>query len=117
MWQRTAMVVAVAATCAGCMTAEDRRAADEAKCRSYGFVRKNDAFAECLQRIDLARRADLRSASAFDPWDRPVIYRPSLFGHGQSRPLKRRSRASDPKVDNGLGKPDTKKIVRRYDSI
>jgi hypothetical protein len=39
MWHKTAMV-ALAATCAGCMTAEDRRAADEAKCRSYGFVRK-----------------------------------------------------------------------------
>jgi hypothetical protein len=79
MWHKTAMVVALAATCAGCMTAEDRRAADEAKCRSYGFVRKNDAFAECLQRIDLARRAELRSTSVFDPWDRPVIYRPVII--------------------------------------
>ncbi|AZN97657.1 hypothetical protein EJ066_10380 [Mesorhizobium sp. M9A.F.Ca.ET.002.03.1.2] len=79
MWYKTAMAVALAAICTGCMTAEDRRAADEAKCRSYGFVRKNDAFAECLQRIDLARRADLRSASAFDPWDRPVIYRPIII--------------------------------------
>lgn len=79
MWHKTAMVVVLAATCAGCMTAEDGRAADEAKCRSYGFVRKNDAFAECLQRIDLARRAELRSASVFDPWDRPVIYRPVII--------------------------------------
>ena len=78
MWYKTATVVALAATCAGCMTAEDRRAADEAKCRSYGFVRKNDAFAECLQRIDLARRAELRDRSFFDDgWDDPVIiYRP-----------------------------------------
>ena len=45
---------------AGCLTAEEQRAADEAKCRSYGFTKKNDAFAECLQRIDLARRAELR---------------------------------------------------------
>lgn len=59
MWHKTAMVVALAAI-SGCMTAEDRRAADEAKCRSYGFARKNDAFAECLQRIDLARRAELK---------------------------------------------------------
>ncbi|PAQ03860.1 hypothetical protein LRP31_00825 [Mesorhizobium mediterraneum] len=78
MWHKTAMVVALAAI-SGCMTAEDRRAADEAKCRSYGFARKNDAFAECLQRIDLARRAELRSASAFDPWDRLVIYRPVIL--------------------------------------
>ncbi|TIP85970.1 MAG: hypothetical protein E5X63_13265 [Mesorhizobium sp.] len=83
MWYKTAMVVALAATCAGCMTAEDRRAADEAKCRSYGFDRKNDAFAECLQRIDLARRAELRRASVFDLWDRPVIYRPVII---RSRP-------------------------------
>ena len=79
MWCKMAMVVALAAISTGCMTAEDRRAADEAKCRSYGFVRKNDAFAECLQRIDLARRADLRSAAAFDPWDRPVLYRPVII--------------------------------------
>ncbi|ESX61443.1 MULTISPECIES: hypothetical protein [unclassified Mesorhizobium] len=85
MWYKTAMVVALATICTGCMTAEDRRAADEdrraadeAQCRSYGFV-GNDAFAECLQRIELERRADLRSACAFDPWDRPVIYRPVII--------------------------------------
>ena len=44
MWQKTVMAVALAAACAGCMSAEDRRAADEAKCRSYGFTKKNDAF-------------------------------------------------------------------------
>lgn len=79
MWQRTVMVAALALLCAGCMTAQDRRAADEAKCRSYGFTKKNDAFAECLQRIDLERRAELRSASAFDPWERPAIYRPIII--------------------------------------
>ncbi|PTE10190.1 hypothetical protein [Mesorhizobium helmanticense] len=79
MWQKTMIVVALVVLCAGCMTAQDRRAADEAKCRSYGFTRKNDAFAECLQRIDLDRRAELRSASAFDPWERPVIYRPVII--------------------------------------
>ncbi|RJT42711.1 hypothetical protein D3227_02365 [Mesorhizobium waimense] len=79
MWQVTVMAVALAALCAGCMSAEDRRAADEAKCRSYGFTKKNDAFAECLQRIDLDRRAELRSASAFDPWDRAILYRPIII--------------------------------------
>ncbi|MER8792316.1 hypothetical protein NKH71_31540 [Mesorhizobium sp. M0983] len=78
MWYKTAMMVALATICTGCMTVEDRRAADEAECRSYGFV-GNDAFAECLQRIELARRADLRSACAFDPWDRPVIYPPVII--------------------------------------
>ncbi|CCV03406.1 conserved exported hypothetical protein [Mesorhizobium metallidurans STM 2683] len=79
MWQKTVMVATLALLCTGCMTAQDRRAADEAKCRSYGFTKKNDAFAECLQRIDLERRAELRSASAFDSWERPVIYRPVII--------------------------------------
>lgn len=79
MWQKTVMVAALAALCTGCMTAQDLRAADEAKCRSYGFTKKSDAFAECLQRIDLDRRAELRSASAFDPWERPLIYRPIII--------------------------------------
>ena len=55
---------------AGCttMTAEDQRRADEETCRSYGFTRKNDAFAECLQRIELDRRASRRAAFQRDPW-------------------------------------------------
>ncbi|RIK85034.1 MAG: hypothetical protein DCC69_11945 [Hyphomicrobiales bacterium] len=59
---------------AGCttMTAEEQRRADEETCRSYGFTRKNDAFAECLQRIDLDRRAARRAAFQRDAW----IYAP-----------------------------------------
>jgi len=54
---------------AGCTTtAEEQRRLDEEKCRSYGFTRKNDAFAECLQRIELDRRAAFRASSARDPW-------------------------------------------------
>ena len=80
MWKQTVLVVALVALCAGCtsMSPQERRAADEAKCRSYGFTKKNDAFAECLQRIDLDRRAELRATPAFDPWDRPIIYRPII---------------------------------------
>ena len=63
---------------AGCMTAQERRAADEARCRSYSFRPKTDAFAECLQRLDLFRRAELRD-DRFDPWGGPVVvYRPML---------------------------------------
>jgi hypothetical protein len=51
---------------AGCMTAEQRYAADEAKCRSYGFKKRNDAFAQCMQRIDLDRRARLRNGPYVD---------------------------------------------------
>lgn len=52
------------------MTPQELRAADEETCRSYGFTRKNDAFAECLQRLDLDRRAERRAnaASLNDSW-------------------------------------------------
>lgn len=71
---------------AGCttMTPQERRAADEAQCRSYGFTKRNDAFAECLQRIDLDRRAARRADAAsfdryYDHWSRPVVvYRPVI---------------------------------------
>ncbi|MBX5226286.1 hypothetical protein HJC06_07605 [Rhizobium sp. NLR9b] len=46
------------------MTPEERRAADEQKCLNYGFRRGTDAFATCLQRIDLDRRAESRAQSA-----------------------------------------------------
>ncbi|WP_064694116.1 hypothetical protein [Rhizobium aegyptiacum] len=46
------------------MTPEERRAADEQKCLSYGFRRGTDGFATCLQRIDLDRRAESRAESA-----------------------------------------------------
>ncbi|RUM98840.1 hypothetical protein EET67_04125 [Pseudaminobacter arsenicus] len=78
MMPRIWPVVALAALVAGCttMTPEERRAADEAKCRSYGFTKRNDAFAECLQRLDLDRRADLRYRADFNSWYGPSIYRP-----------------------------------------
>lgn len=68
-------VVGLAGLLAGCMTAEEQRAADEDKCRSYGFRPRTDAFAECLQRLDLFRRAEWRDDSMIDPWDRTVVYR------------------------------------------
>lgn len=76
---RTLLPCLIALLLTGCMTAQERRAADEAKCRSYGFERRNDAFAECLQRIDLARRAALRRDSDFDDLSPPLIlYRPVI---------------------------------------
>lgn len=40
------------------LTPEQRRAADEAQCRGYGFRAGTDAFANCLMRIDLERRLE-----------------------------------------------------------
>ncbi|WP_042118024.1 hypothetical protein [Rhizobium etli] len=76
-------ILALAASLSACqtMTPEERRAADERQCLSYGFRRGTDGFATCLQRIDLDRRAESRAASAemMDrmAWDLngPYIYR------------------------------------------
>ncbi|WP_295808606.1 hypothetical protein [uncultured Nitratireductor sp.] len=62
---------ALATGCAT-MTPEEQRAADEETCRSYGFTRKNDAFAECLQRIELDRRAERRANA--ESLDRRWVY-------------------------------------------
>lgn len=73
----------VGATLTACqtMTAQERRAADEKTCLSYGFRPKTDAMATCLQRIDLDRRAESRAFRyGNDPivwdWNRPgSVYR------------------------------------------
>ncbi len=41
-------------------TPAQQRAADEARCRSYGFRRGTDAFSKCLLDVDLDRAADRR---------------------------------------------------------
>lgn len=63
------------------LTPEEQRRADEETCRAYGFTRKNDAFAECLQRIELDRRAARRASLRHDPWiyappPRVIVVRP-----------------------------------------
>ncbi|HWK68692.1 MAG TPA: hypothetical protein VNS34_27525 [Rhizobiaceae bacterium] len=70
MWRNAFLLGVVAISVSGCVTAEEQRAADEAKCRSYGFTKRNDAFAECMQRIDLNRSANAR-AELYDYWGRP----------------------------------------------
>lgn len=76
---------------AGCqtMTPEERRAADAQTCRDFGFRKKNDAFAECMQRLELDRRANRRANAIalaefqrdslhYRHYRRPVIiYRPA----------------------------------------
>jgi len=73
-------VFAALAFLAACttITPEERRARDEAECTSFGFRKKTDAFADCLLRLELDRRADRRAATAelrsmSDPF---VIYQP-----------------------------------------
>lgn len=80
---------------AGCttMTPEERRAKDQQTCRDYGFKKRNDAFAACMQRLDLDRQADRRANRvAMNAWEddfwydryyrRPVvIYRPVVKKH------------------------------------
>ena len=63
MLSRLTVLAAATLLLAGCQTAEEMRASDENRCVSYGFRPNTDAFAECLQRIDLDRRAELRQAS------------------------------------------------------
>lgn len=70
------LIVPVLAILTGCqtMTPEERRAADEQTCREYGFRKKNDAFAECMQRIELDRRASRRAnAAAFSDFQRESL--------------------------------------------
>lgn len=45
----------------GCITLEERRALDAEQCRTYGFRAGTDAFAQCLQAIDLDRAASRRA--------------------------------------------------------
>ncbi|WP_246752916.1 hypothetical protein [Sinorhizobium sp. BG8] len=76
---KTIALAAMALLLASCqtMTPEERRAADEQTCRSYGFRRGTDAFADCLQRIDLNRDADSRAFRYGDPywgWGAPGYY-------------------------------------------
>jgi hypothetical protein len=46
----------------------ERRAADEARCQSYGFRKGTDALAKCLLDVDLDRAADRRAL------DGPYVY-------------------------------------------
>ena len=70
---RAAAVAATLVLLAGCQTAEEMRAADENRCISYGFRPRTDAFAECLQRIDIDRRMSLREASRDALFMPPVV--------------------------------------------
>lgn len=79
---RSLLALGLLVLVAGCatMTPEERRAMDEQECRDFGFKPETDAFAGCLQRIELDRRAARRAQmAAMDRWNEPlVIYRPII---------------------------------------
>jgi hypothetical protein len=52
-----AVACALALILTGCVSSEELRREDEATCSGYGFHPGTDAFATCLQRESLARRA------------------------------------------------------------
>lgn len=71
-------IVLALALLAACqtMTPEERAAADRQTCRNYGFRKNNDAFAACMQRLDLDRRAAVRANQAyFRDWEADYWYR------------------------------------------
>ena len=51
------VVFTLALALASCVSPEELRREDEATCAGYGFHPNTDAFATCLQRESLARRA------------------------------------------------------------
>jgi len=55
-------VMAMGVSLAACETTSpaQQRAADEARCKSYGFKRGTDGFSKCLLDVDLDRAADRR---------------------------------------------------------
>jgi len=79
MRKRTLVILAAALAAASCqsLTPQERRTRDEAECRSYGFAKRNDAFAECLQRLELDRRAARRAALHDNSWP---LYRSGFGG-------------------------------------
>lgn len=73
----TAIALMLSATLAGCVTAEEQRAADEARCLDYGFDPGSSAYADCRLQLDLDRRETIRSNSiALQTWSTPLIVYP-----------------------------------------
>ena len=59
------------------MTPEERRAANERTCASYGFRPRTEGMARCLLDLDLDRRAELR---AFRARQDPFLWSPYMYG-------------------------------------
>lgn len=76
---RLVVVTAAGLLVGACNTTStlERRTADEARCRTYGFRPATDAFAKCLLQLDLDRSADRRSR-----YDYPYVYGPGRWSRG-----------------------------------
>ncbi|MFT4184881.1 MAG: hypothetical protein QM636_23505 [Rhizobium sp.] len=75
-------LVAIALTLSACQTAEQIRAADEARCSSYGFKRGTQSFGNCLMNQDLSRRADQRAFMESNDdffWGPPYVVGPRYY--------------------------------------
>lgn len=51
----SALAVLACFSLAGCMTAEEKRAADNSTCSNYGFAPGTEAFANCMMQTSMAR--------------------------------------------------------------
>jgi hypothetical protein len=73
-----AALLAMAAALGACQTTSpaEQRAADESRCRTYGFKRGSDAFSQCLLDIDLDRSADRRASRT----QMMTMYGPRFYG-------------------------------------
>ena len=68
---RLALALAAAAALAGCVSDAELRQQDQAQCTSYGFKPGTDAFAQCLQQENLARRYQLEQ---YEAWPGPPYW-------------------------------------------
>jgi hypothetical protein len=78
--KNTATAIAAGALMlAGCttMTPVERRVANERICADYGFRKGSESFANCLLKLDLAHRADIRAMQR-DMFDGPFLYAPPV---------------------------------------
>ncbi len=89
---RLVALAAFAILLTGCQSVGERRAVDEGRCSSYGFRPGSNAYANCLQRIDLQRADNVNSlryntwvALGHDDWRRRDRY-PRRDMHHPSRP-------------------------------
>jgi hypothetical protein len=75
------LIAAAAALLVGaCNTTSlaEQRAADEMRCRSYGFRPGSDPFSKCLLQVDLDRSADRRAR-----YDYPYGFGPRGYYSGR----------------------------------